>query len=92
MQLDQINQTQLEMDREQKRMAKTMKDQTKGEEMLRQGAARQLSSLKGQVRGTVSGPAHSPHTCPRTSHVSPAPHAPAPPPRAPVFHYSMDDD
>ena len=57
-QLDQINQTQLEMDREQKRMAKTMKDQTKGEEMLRQGAARQLSSLKGQVRGTVSGTAH----------------------------------
>ena len=46
------------MGREQQRMAKTMKDQTKGEEMLRQGAARQLSSLKGQVRGTVSGTAH----------------------------------
>ena len=53
-----MNLTQKDMELKQQQMAKTMKDQTKGEEMLRQGAARQLSSLKGQVRGTVSGTAH----------------------------------
>ena len=49
-------------------MAKGIEDQTKGEEMLRQGAARQFSSLKKNVRGAARA-AHTLH-CPRASHTS----------------------